>query len=342
MDSVRKIAVIVPYFQVEQGILRRALQSIRQQNLPHDVAVDVLVIDDASPHPAELEMAGLISDARVRFYAYTQKNGGPGSARNNALNRVHEDGGYSFVAFLDSDDEWMPNHIKDAVGALDQGYDFYFCDNERDGAFESYNTEVEYLANKGALLRAKPECIQMNEGVLGFPAFALKNEMIETCLSHTSCVVLRADRVANLRFDDELRSAGEDHMFWITVVLSGARTAISWALNVKCGRGVNIFFSSFDWNKRETLDRVCNLALFGSKLSRLPDIGSANVAVAIRTRNKYRRAYAYLISRAILKRQAFRSNAFNRLCRYDPIFPLRIPFLTFLMLNDKSPDARKF
>lgn len=342
MLKQRRVAVLIPYYQREPGILRRAMDSVRRQQLPEDVALDVFVVDDASPHPPEQDMQGLVSEERIRFYIFKQENGGPGAARNNGLRRVQQNGSYSFVAFLDSDDEWAPSHINDAISALERGFDFYFCDNQRDGSFESYNSEVSYLANGGALLRRKPECVQLDKGLLGFPAFALKDEMIETCLSHTSCVVLRADRVTNLRFDDELRSAGEDHMFWIAVILSGARTVVSWAPNVSCGRGVNIFFNSFDWNKLQTLDRVGNLALFGSKLSRLPNLGSANVAVALRTRNKYRRAYAFLISRAILKRQAFRSVAFQRFCRYDPNFPLWVPFLTVSMLLDRSPDAKKF
>lgn len=338
----RRIAVIIPYFQREAGILRRALDSVRQQDLPDGISLDVFIIDDGSPLPAEVEVCDFQPHERLRLYAHRQENAGPGAARNNGLDRVHEDGGYSFVAFLDSDDEWVPSHIKNAVTALEAGYDFYFCDSHREGAFESYSSEVSYLANRGALLRSKHNCIQQVDGGLGFPAFALKDEMVGTCLCHTSCVVLRAGIVKSVRFDVELRSAGEDHMFWVAVILAGARTAITWEPNVRCGRGVNIFFNSFDWNKIETLDRVCNLALFGAKLCSMREISGASLALAAQNRRKYRKAYAYLVCRAILKRQSFRSPAFYRLCRYDPLFPFLIPFLALCMIKDRSPDARNF
>ena len=338
----RKVAVIIPYFQREPGILRRALVGVLQQQLPDKVSVDVFVIDDASPHPAHIEMGDIKTNGQFRFFINVQANGGPGAARNCGLRMVEERGCYDFVAFLDSDDIWSGGHINDALVALDKGYDFYFCDNRRDGVYDSYHLELDALIDQAASIRSRADWVSEDGKYLGFPKLSLKDEMIETCLCHTSCVVLRADSVSGVRFDLELRSAGEDRMFWIELIIAGARVAISWACNVECGRGVNIFFSSFDWNKIETLDRVCNLALFGEKLSRLPNLEANNLTAAVATRDKYRRAYAYLVLRALLKRQKFLSNSFYRFCKYDPLFPLKTPFLAFSVLADAAPDARKF
>ena len=49
------IAVIIPFFQREAGILGRALKSIADQNYPNS-ALYVIVVDDGSPVSAESEI----------------------------------------------------------------------------------------------------------------------------------------------------------------------------------------------------------------------------------------------------------------------------------------------
>jgi hypothetical protein len=49
---------------------------------------------------------------------------------------------------------------------------------------------------------------------------ALCDEIAVDYISHTSTVVTRAALVRDLRFDPDLRSAGEDRMFWLDL---GAR-----------------------------------------------------------------------------------------------------------------------
>ena len=51
------IGVVIPYFQREPGILRRALASVLRQRGVEQVAV--VVVDDASPVPASAEVASL-------------------------------------------------------------------------------------------------------------------------------------------------------------------------------------------------------------------------------------------------------------------------------------------
>lgn len=342
MQALKKIAVIVPYYQVEAGILARALRSISNQDLSSDVAIDVYIIDDTSPHPPDGEITEDLYAERVSFHVFRQRNGGPGAARNCGLDQVKKAAAYDYVAFLDSDDEWAPGHLSEALKALDHGYDFYFCDNMREGTFSSYSAETKVLADTGALLRDKANFYSPEALLMGFPAFSLIEEVIDAYLCQTSCVVVRAHQVENLRFDVELRSAGEDHMYWIGLMLSGARPIISWARNVKCGRGVNVFFDAFDWNKIETLDRVGCLALFSEKLSQIPPVTRQMQKMTSRKRRFYREAYSYLIIRALLKRQEFVSNTYKRFCQYDRLFPIKVPILAIMRLLDRNADSKKF
>jgi succinoglycan biosynthesis protein ExoW len=43
------LAVIIPYYQRDPGILRRALDSVRGQDLPAALKVHVYLVDDGSP-----------------------------------------------------------------------------------------------------------------------------------------------------------------------------------------------------------------------------------------------------------------------------------------------------
>ena len=124
------IAVIIPYLQRRQGILRRALTSLLQQKLPAGVArVDIVVVDDGSPVPARGEIDGLDIAAPFHLRLTEQPNAGVAAARNTALGAAAPD--TTYIAFLNHDDIWDPDHLATAVKALERGYGFYFCDGRR-------------------------------------------------------------------------------------------------------------------------------------------------------------------------------------------------------------------
>ena len=122
MSSMR-IAVVIPYYQREPGILLRALRSVEAQEGIEGVDdVVVVVIDDASPVSASDELARWEGQRRFSIKVIQQPNGGPASGRNRGLDGLEENDRY--VAFLDSDDEWMPMHLAHALRALSAGHDF--------------------------------------------------------------------------------------------------------------------------------------------------------------------------------------------------------------------------
>src|SRR5690606_19333191 len=110
------------------GLLNRALRSIATQKGAH--SFHVYVVDDSSPVPADGELAGLGEDFTRNIAILRQPNGGPGAARNLALDKMADD--TAFVAFLDSDDAWTSNHLNNAAAAFAAGADFYFADYQRE------------------------------------------------------------------------------------------------------------------------------------------------------------------------------------------------------------------
>lgn len=341
-DRPARVAIIIPYFQREEGILARAVASVMAQHLPPNLALHVLVIDDASPRPATADLADLQMVPGVTLEVVQQTNAGPGGARNRGLDIAEQQGNFDFVAFLDSDDIWRPTHLQDALSALNRGYDFYCCDNSRDGIFARFSEDVALLNDHGRALAARATTLDPEGPVLGFAAHELDDEFVTGYLSHTSTVVLRAARIRGLRFDPELRNASEDRMFWLTVVLSGAPVVISWRCNVSCGRGVNVFFAAYDWNQPATLERIGCQLLFAEKLIRMPVMTPSRAAFARNRARTTRRAYSFLFLRTVMRGRKPPLQSFWRLLRLDPLLLLRMPALFIAVLVDRGPEARKF
>lgn len=336
------VAIIIPYYQREPGILTRAVESVLAQVLPPEVLLTILVIDDASPHPAETDLDALWAPPGVTIKTVCQANAGPGAARNRGLDMAERDGRTDFVAFLDSDDIWSPTHLADAIDALGKGYDFYCCDNSREGAFARFSQDVALLNDQARALRDRATVLDPEGPVLGFAPHALDDDFVTGYLSHTSTVVLRASRIRGLRFDPDLRNASEDRMFWLTVALAGAPVAISWRCNVSCGRGVNLFFSAHDWDDPATLERIGCQLLFAEKLIRMPVMTPHRAAFARDRARSTRRAYSFLFLRSLFKGRWPSTRSFRRLIRIDPWLPLKMPVLFIAVLADRRPEARRF
>src|SRR4051812_14811598 len=123
--SHKSIAVVIPFYQRQSGILRKAVLSALMQEGASDLVI--LIVDDASPVSAREDIGDLVAAHPDRIKIIEQANGGPASARNRALDNVPL--GTEFVAFLDSDDAWTQDHIANALVVLESGDDFYFADH---------------------------------------------------------------------------------------------------------------------------------------------------------------------------------------------------------------------
>lgn len=93
------ISVVIPTYN-RAGLVPRAIQSALAQVNATD---EVLVVDDASTDNTREVVARF--GERVRFVA--APHGGAGATRNRGVAEARRE----LVAFLDSDDEWLPGHL---------------------------------------------------------------------------------------------------------------------------------------------------------------------------------------------------------------------------------------
>lgn len=95
-----RISVIIPVFNRQQAA-ERAVRSTLDQN-PGDS--EIVIVDDGSQPPFELPIAVAKPNVRV----VVQSNRGAAAARNTGIEAAHGD----WIAFLDSDDYWLPGTLK--------------------------------------------------------------------------------------------------------------------------------------------------------------------------------------------------------------------------------------
>ncbi|HEX5431353.1 MAG TPA: glycosyltransferase [Bryobacteraceae bacterium] len=101
-----RITAVIPTYN-RALLLRRAVESVLAQTYP---VSEVIVVDDGSTDNTRevVESFG----GRIQ-YVY-QENAGPSAARNNGIRRASGD----WIAFLDSDDCWLPDKIRLQVEAV--------------------------------------------------------------------------------------------------------------------------------------------------------------------------------------------------------------------------------
>lgn len=227
-----KLTVVIPYYQKEPGILRRALASVFAQTLED---FHVLVIDDRSPYPIADELAGLAQEERERITVIRQPNGGPGGARNTGLDNVPADS--DFVAFLDSDDVWTPDHLLNAYQSMTRfDADCYWASITGGDAFY-YHFGVADLEKSETVTR-------LSESPLVVELPELQDVMLKNwSFLHMSCMVIGRKLFEKVRFEATLKLAAEDVLFFCDCVLASKRVVLCDAAGAVRGEGLNIFHS---------------------------------------------------------------------------------------------------
>lgn len=98
-----KVSVIVPVFNVEK-YLSQCLDSILNQSLKE---IEVICINDGSTD-SSLDILNRYKSKDKRIKVISQSNGGPGNARNVAMDNAKGE----FITFIDSDDYFSPNALE--------------------------------------------------------------------------------------------------------------------------------------------------------------------------------------------------------------------------------------
>lgn len=323
------IAVVIPYYQRTPGILAKALTSIAaQQDCP--LPVHVIVVDDASPAPAgpEIDKAGPMPRP---VQLIMQPNGGPGAARNTGLD--HVPAGTRYVAFLDSDDEWTPDHLARAVAALDSGYDFYFADLYHIGQ------DTSAFKRAGRIqIDQHPELPNLPTGLHAYQG-DMFDQIIRGNLIGTPTVVYSFARFAAQRFKIDFTNAGEDYLFWMEIARAHAKIAFSSQAEVRCGTGVNVYSGS-GWGSEAYLLRVHNELKYRKITSKLYPLTAAENLHIQTCAKELRVAFIRDLIHRIRQQKKLPITLMAAQLKMDPMTYAYAPFILMRLLFDRFGKDR--
>lgn len=122
MSTTPRVSVVIPtYNRAEQTT--RALESVWNQSFSD---YEVVVVDDGSTD----NTADVLEQFEPRIRLIRQPNGGVSKARNRGISAASGE----FIAFLDSDDEWLPDKLRQQVEFLEahRSIGFVACLNTYD------------------------------------------------------------------------------------------------------------------------------------------------------------------------------------------------------------------
>ncbi len=97
------VSVIIPAYNRENHI-ERAIQSIQSQDISD---IEIIIVDDGSTDKTSLNVKEMEKgDSRIRLIRH-EKSKGAQAARNTGIRNAKGE----WIAFLDSDDEWLPGSL---------------------------------------------------------------------------------------------------------------------------------------------------------------------------------------------------------------------------------------
>lgn len=303
-----KISVVIPFFQREPGLLSRAVASVAAQVLSTDCVIDIIVVDDGSPTPAREEsLVGLPETVRLRILE--QNNQGVGAARNTGLEAAEPD--TTVVAFLDSDDVWAPTHLSNAIEQISDGADFYFDNNIIDDGVDAFSYS-DFIRKTHGKLDARRPITAVMTGPVGFET------ILQECLPHTSQVAYNFHRHHEVRFKTDLRRAGEDHLFWLTLASRSTKIAYSTMIGGRRGFGVSIYRETLGWDSPNGLSRLADEILLRSIISRNFDLSKSHRFLLRRDAQKSHDHFLFLALRNAKRQPSGIASALRRVLSENP------------------------
>ena len=189
------VSVVIPAYNTA-GMIAECLDSVLAQTYRD---FEIIVVNDGSPDTHLLERALLPYQQQIGYIG--QRNRGPSGARNRGILQATGE----YVAFLDSDDKWLPNHLSDLVSMLlqDPCLDLVYADYVlvRDGRRVGHGFGLE------------PQ----------HPPVTFEKILTEECAVGTSSAVAKRQALIDAGLFDERFRCCEDFDLWLRISFHGAK-----------------------------------------------------------------------------------------------------------------------
>jgi glycosyltransferase involved in cell wall biosynthesis len=203
IDQSPLVSVIIPVFNRAWSI-RRAIDSVLSQTYKN---FELLVVDDGSTDATPDILSGYGKAIKV----ITQQNAGVSNARNQGITEASG----RLIAFLDSDDYWLPSKLSAQVDFFSSRPEAMIC-----------QTEEIWMKNNR---RMNPKKRHQK------PSGMMFSESLRLCLISPSAVMIRKELFDDVGIFDEALPACEDYDLWLRVTCRYPVYLINTHLIVKSG-----------------------------------------------------------------------------------------------------------
>lgn len=185
MTKNKTVSVIIPTHN-RAWTIRRAIDSVLDQGYPD---FELIIVDDGSTDDTDrvlLEYGGRLTILR-------QPNRGVSAARNRGIKETS--GG--LIAFLDSDDRWLPEKLTHQVDFFSNHPDAFIC-----------QTEEIWIRNG---IRVNPKSRHKK------PSGNIFEPSLHLCLVSPSAVMMKRELFDRVGLFDESLPACEDYDLWLRI-----------------------------------------------------------------------------------------------------------------------------
>jgi glycosyltransferase involved in cell wall biosynthesis len=203
MDDPGKISVIIPTYNRENS-LERAIESVLAQTYHN---YELIVIDDGSTD----NTSRIIKKYKKKIRYFSQLHSGVSSARNLGLEKSEG----AWVAFLDSDDYWLPQKLARQMQCLSENPQWLVMQTDekwiRNGVF--VNPMKKHRKYSGWIF---PQCLPL-------------------CIVSPSAVIIHQKVFNDVGVFDESLPVCEDYDLWLRIALKYEIGLLPEKLIVKTG-----------------------------------------------------------------------------------------------------------
>ena len=228
-----RVSVITPVYNVEQYI-DKTLESVFCQTYKD---IEIILVDDCSKDKSAQIIAKYKEAHPEIIYFLQDKNMGAGAARNKALELASG----QYVAFLDSDDLWLPEKTERQINLM----------KEKKSPF-SY-AAIEMMDENGKTIKGKRNLKETCDY-----KYLLHNTIIAT-----SSVIV--DRTVLGDFKMPLRRGGQDYATWLSLLRGGA---VACGINETLVR-YRVGSNSLSSNKFKSIKQVWEIQTQDEKINKI-------------------------------------------------------------------------
>lgn len=183
------VSIITPMYKGGEFI-GKTIQSVINQTYTN---WEMIIVDDYSPDNGEgISEVKKFNDDRI-ILIESKKNLGSSGARNIALQKAKG----RFIAFLDADDLWHSNFLKEQLSFMNK--------NDASIVFSSYR-RIEEKTEEEIL---KPFIV---------PEKVNYKSLLKTCPIFPSTAIYDTQKHKKLFFNENLGSLRDDYVYWLTML----------------------------------------------------------------------------------------------------------------------------